>query len=223
MRSELGPLLRLAKVRKIGQVDVYELPSALVVIGGIGRNAAQRAAEIAVHEAQPDLLVSAGFAGALTPNLNAGEVVSIRDVVDEATGEHYSTQGGDAVLVTALRVAGKNGKQRLASTYAASAVDMEGAAVARVAKQLGIQFAVVKAISDELDFAMPPVSGFVDAQGQFRSLAFAAYVAIRPRWWSPTINLARNSTLASKNLVIALKHLITQYTFLQAGEKSGRS
>ena len=71
--------------RAVDGVELYELPSALVAIGGIGRNAAHRAAELVVREAKPGLLVSAGMAGALTPSLKPGDVVSAREVVDEAT------------------------------------------------------------------------------------------------------------------------------------------
>jgi adenosylhomocysteine nucleosidase len=199
------------------------LSSALVVIGGIGRDAALRAATIAVSEAQPVLLVSAGLAGALTANLKAGNVVLVREVVDDATGERFTTEEGDAVLVTASRVVGKNDKQRLASAYKASAVDMEAAAVARVAKQSGIAFAAAKAISDELDFAMPPLNQFVDSEGKLHELAFVAYVAVRPRWWSSTIKLASNSRMASKNLAAALEHLIQQSAISRAGARSIRS
>lgn len=86
MRRELGPLLRRAKVRTVDGVDLYELPSALVAIGGIGPSAGLRAAEVVVRESDPGLLVSAGLAGALTPALHAGDIVYVRDVVDEATG-----------------------------------------------------------------------------------------------------------------------------------------
>jgi adenosylhomocysteine nucleosidase len=208
MQRELGPLARHAKLRQLDGVYLYELPSALLAIGGIGRNNAQRAAELAVREAGPTLLVSAGIAGALTPHLKAGDIVRVRDVVDEATGEHYATIGGDAVLVTSSRVAGIQGKRRLAALYAASAVDMEGAAVARVAKERGISFAALKAISDELDFPMPPLGQFVDARGQFHELAFAGFVAVRPKWWLPAVRLANNSQLAVRNLADALNHLI---------------
>lgn len=210
MRSELAPLLRGMTRRTVDGIEVYELPSALVAIGGIGRNAGTRAAELVVREAEPAILVSAGFAGALTPSLRPGDVLRAREVIDEATGERYASMGGDAVLVTALRVTGLKGKQLLAAGYSASAVDMEGALVGRAAKQHGIRFAAVKAISDELDFAMPPVGGFVDAEGQFRSAAFARYVAVRPRWWVPTVRLAINSRRASENLSAALEHLIQE-------------
>ncbi len=211
MRRELGPLLRGAAKREVNGVELYELPSALVAIGGIGRTAGARAADLVVREASPALLISAGLAGALTPSLKPGDMVRAREIIDEATGERYETIGGDAVLVSALRVAGIKGKQRLAASYSASAVDMEGAAVARVAKLHGIPFMAVKAISDELGFPMPPVSGFVTPQEQLRSAAFAAYVAVRPKWWVPTLRLALNSRRASQNLSAALQHLIEEY------------
>jgi adenosylhomocysteine nucleosidase len=214
MRSELGPLLRGATRRECDGVDLYELPSALVAIGGIGHSAGRRAAEAVVREANPGILISAGLAGALSPSLKAGDIVRAREVVDEATGERYQTIGGDAVLVTALRVTGSKGKQRLAASYSASAVDMEAAVAARIAKQHGIPFAAVKAISDELAFPMPPVNGFVTPEGQFRAGAFAAHVAVRPRWWLPTVRLALNSRRASRNLAAALQHLIEQHANL---------
>ncbi len=211
MRHELGPLERRAKLRESDGVYLYELPSALLAVGGIGRDNAQRAAELAVREANPKILVSAGIAGALAPGLKAGDVVHAREVVDEATGDHYEALGGDAVLVSALRVAGVQGKRRLALTFAASAVDMEAAAVARVARQHEIPLAVVKAISDDLEFPMPPIGRFVDTRGQFHVLAFAGFVAVRPKWWLPSVRLASNTQLAVKNLSEALRHLMEQH------------
>jgi len=212
MRHELQPLARNAKRREMGGVYLYELPSALLAIGGIGERNARRAAELAVREANPQLLVSAGIAGALTPELKPGDVLHFREVVDEVTGEHYATIGGDAVLVTSSRIAGVQSKLQIASLYGASAVDMEGAAVARVARDSGIPFASVKAISDELEFPMPPLGKFLDARGQLHVLAFAAFAALRPKWWLPAIRLGRNTQLAIRNLSEALNHLIQQHT-----------
>jgi adenosylhomocysteine nucleosidase len=211
MRSELGPLLRGVAKRTQDGVELYELPSALVAIGGIGRSSGSRAAECVVRETKPGILISAGFAGALSPSLKAGDVVRAREVIDEATGDRYEAIGGDAVLVTASRVVESPGKRRFAARYSASAVDMEGAAAARVASQHGISFAAIKAISDELEFSMPPVNGFVGPEGDLRVGAFAAHVAVRPKWWLPTIRLALNSRRASRNLAVALEHLIRQY------------
>lgn len=65
---ELGPLLRGASKRQVDGVELYELPSALVATGGMGRDAGTRAAEVVVREASPAIVVSAGLAGALTPS-----------------------------------------------------------------------------------------------------------------------------------------------------------
>jgi len=218
LRREMAPLYRRAKLREVDGVYLCELPSALVAIGGMGRNPAARAAELAVREANPRVLISAGIAGALTPELKVGDVLQVREVVDEVTGDHYATLGGDAVLVTTRYVAGIRAKRRLATLFAASAVDMEAAAVARVAREHGIPFAAVKAISDELEFPMPPTSAFVDARGRFRELAFAGFVAVRPKWWLAAIRMANQSQLAIRNLGEALDHLIQQHTEITPSE-----
>lgn len=220
MRSELAPLLGGASKRVQDGVELYDLPSALVAIGGIGRRAAERAAEAALAAAQPKLLISAGLAGALTPALVAGDVIRVREVVDEVTGEHFRSAEGDAILVSAARITGVKGKKRLAAEFAASAVDMEGAAVAAVAKRNGIGFTAVKAISDEWNFPMPPVNSFVDAQGKLRTGAFVGHVAVRPQWWVPVVRLGLNSRKASRNLAGALKHLIGEYLQAENQEQS---
>jgi adenosylhomocysteine nucleosidase len=223
MRRELAPLLGQASSRRRDGVELYDLPSALVAIGGIGRKAGLRAAEMAAQEANPEILISAGLAGALTPALKVGDILRAREVVDEATGEHWVTIGGEAVLVTALRVAGVQRKRSLASSYSASAVDMEGAAVASVAKQHGISFMAVKAISDEFDFPVPPMERFVTSEGQLRLAAFTAHIAVRPRWWIPVMRLGTNSRMASKNLCLALNHLIEEHAKASIGERQVRA
>ncbi len=69
---------------------------------------------------------------------------------------------------------------KLAESYAAQAVDMEAAAVARGAQARGVRFMAVKAISDESSFAMPPLDRFVDRDGHFCQTAFAASLGARP-------------------------------------------
>lgn len=223
MRREIAPLLQGATRRKQDGIDLYELPSALVAIGGIGQKAALKAAEAAIRIAGPEVIVSAGFAGALSNSLRAGDVLYGREVLDEATAERYAAAQGDAVIVTALRVAGAERKRDFAARYSASAVDMEGAAVAMIARQRGLRFMAVKAISDELDSPVPPVDAFVDAEGKLRTLSLAAFIAVRPNWWVPAIRLGRNSSLASQNLCKALKHLINQQTQTLTEENSVRA
>ena len=92
----------------------------------------------------------------------------------------------------------------------ADIVDMEGSAVAAVAEQHGIEFMAIKAVSDELNFPIPPLSRFINAKGKFKTLRFLVWVAIRPKWWLVIRQLNANSSVAAANLCQALSHLIKE-------------
>jgi adenosylhomocysteine nucleosidase len=208
MRRELEPLLSGIRRQPAKGVEFFEFENAVVAVGGIGRRAGRKAAEAVVERYEPSTLISAGIAGALTATLRVGDIVRGSEVVDADSGEHFGTTGGESVIVTASLVSGPEEKRALAARYRGDVVDMEAASVAAVARDRGIEFVAIKAISDELDFEMPPVARFVNADGEFATARFAAYVAIRPRWWSAVHHLNANSRAASVNLSHAVEHLI---------------
>lgn len=208
MPRELGPLLRGVKPHRVDGIALYELENAVVAAGGIGCEAARLASEKLVAYAQPAILVSAGAAGALRPELKVGHVGTAREVLDASTGSRYPTGDGDCVLVTAGTVSGERDKRGLRERFGADLVDMEGAAVAEVAREHGLEFAAIKVVSDELDFAMPPLARFVEYDGKFATAKFVAYVAVRPWWWRSIIELSKNSRMAAMNLSAAVQHLI---------------
>lgn len=175
------------------------------VISGIGYKAAYLAAKAAVAQYRPEMLVSAGLAGALLPALKPGTVITPTVIVDAASGKEYLNDGRDGVLVSAREIAGSESKRKLAEKFHAVAVDMEAAAVAEVAQEAGIEFRCVKAISDEVDFLMPPLHQFVGQTGKFHASKFVAWVTFRPRYWRQTVLLARNSKRASAALCDWLK------------------
>src|SRR5262249_37396797 len=80
----------------------------------------------------------------------------------------------------------------------------EAAAVARAAQKYNLSFVAVKAISDELNFEIPELSGFI-RNGQFRATAFFVHVIFRPWRWLRVFQLARNTRLASENLCAWLR------------------
>ena len=123
-------------------------------------------------------------------------------------------------MLTIQEVAGADRKTKLAKAYGALAVDMEAAAVARGAETHNIQFLAVKAISDQLDFAMPRVDRFVNGAGQFQTARFSAYVALRPWLWKSVIQLGRNSSVASR----VLRNTLSQESILgMTASKRGNS
>jgi hypothetical protein len=85
---------------------------------------------------------------------------------------------------------------------------MEAAAVAEIAQAHGCRFAAVKAISDDAATEMDFVGRFVEPSG-FRTGAFLAYVAPRPRLWSAVRQLRINSERASSNLSSTLANILS--------------
>lgn len=77
---------------------------------------------------------------------------------------------------------------------------MEAGAVARAAEARGVEFRVVKVISDEVDFSFPSMENFVDSEGRFLESRFAWFCALRPWLWAGVLQLARNSSLAAQAL-----------------------
>ena len=210
MKRELAPLLRGIQPERAEEMEFFELNDAVIAVSGIGRNAAGHAAEVLIRRDSPAILISAGLVGALTPRLKVGDVVEVKEIVDVDSGAIFETGHGDAVLVTGSAVAGPADKAIEARRWKADIVDMEGSAVAAVAEQHGIEFMAIKAVSDQLNFPIPPLSQFVNTNGKFETLRFLAWVAIRPRWWSVVRQLNANSNLAAANLCQALGHLIRQ-------------
>jgi adenosylhomocysteine nucleosidase len=155
---------------------------------------------------------SAGFAGALDPALRIGDVLQPRRIVNAGDGSSVTLEDGEGVLVSFASIAMPAQKAKLRDSFAAQAVDMEAAAVARAAEARGIAFAAVKAISDESDFAFPEMEQFVDSNGQFSETRFALYAVLRPWLWPRVLRLARNSSRAAHALCNRLDLMIANAT-----------
>jgi adenosylhomocysteine nucleosidase len=189
----------------------FESRQAVVVCGGIGREAATEATRAAVERFHPQVVISAGFAGALAPGLKVASVLHPAKVILASTGTAFETgAGGSGILVSSPTVAGPEEKRRLAERFSAQAVDMEAAAVAKAAQAAGLGFRAVKVISDELDFPLPASEKFIDARGEFKTVQFAAHVALRPRLWGPARAMGRNCSRAAQALAVALKEFLAQ-------------
>jgi adenosylhomocysteine nucleosidase len=178
----------------------YENDRAVLVCGGIGMGPARRACEAAIRLYHPGMAISVGFAGSLSPKLRVGDYLAPARVINVSDGTSIETGVGAGVLVSFDSIATIAQKAKLARAYAAEAVDMEAAGVARAAENHGIPFTAFKAISDGHDFEFPALENFIATDGSFRTSDFVVGSLLRPGHWGKAVAMARNSARASKTI-----------------------
>jgi adenosylhomocysteine nucleosidase len=219
MAQEIQPLVRgWKKIRERG-LTFFESEKAVAVIAGIGSAPAAMASMTLIAREQPCCLMSAGLAGALRDDLHVGDVLWPRMVINAATSRRFETRNPEpnATMVSGKSIAGEKRKRELREEFQADAIDMEGAGVASIADSCGLPFYAVKAISDEVDFEMPPLNNFVDAKGKLHMFAYGLRALVHPAWWGPTLTLARNGHTAAVELSKAVAHQIEQLVTESSG------
>ena len=193
-----------------------------LVEAGMGMlNAGWAATELAVQS--PDLIISAGFGGGVLPGLNVGDVVVAEQVL-HWTGSDFERVATEmyapgnislpvrGCFITSDGILNKNDLLGLLPSGAnRPVVEMESAAVARVAVEHNIPFMGIRAISDpwneELGFS---IQDFCDEQLRVRPIKVLATILRRPIIIPQLIRLARNSRVAARSLTLATKQLFQQ-------------
>jgi adenosylhomocysteine nucleosidase len=212
--------------------QLLRCPGAAVRIHqcGPGAERAERAARAAL-DAGASALLSWGFAGGLGPELRCGtallpagvrlsdgrllptdsrwcegllEIVHARCAVERRT-----LIVSDQVLET------PEDKAALPGLDDAVAVDMESGALARVASEAGVPFAVLRVIVDEATDRLPTgVDGWVDAAGRPR-LRPAMMAALSPGQWRSLVTLTGRYRVARAALR-TLSQLLVPHEFARA-------
>lgn len=127
---------------------VFQSRPILMLANGAGAGRAYAAIEAARHR-NPALICNVGFCGALDPHLKIGEIVVASSTNGDATlvprslGPHVT--GSLACVDHVVEKVREKGELREAGF---TAVDMESAGALRRARELGIPFYAIKAVSD---------------------------------------------------------------------------
>ncbi len=212
MSREVAPFLkgwRRGTLRDGAMVyQVWRSGLGTYIQSGIGREPGISATRALVKCERPDVLISTGLAGALVAGIAVADVFRVGKVIDGQTGDTFRTVSGTTVLVSAPTIVDQAAKSQLRERYAAELVDMEAAAVARVALENDIPFVAVKSVSDEFVFPMPPFARFVSSEGELATAKFVLHAAMRPETWPALLRLAQNSAKASRSLSIELQKFI---------------
>ena len=210
---EVAPLVRnwaAPVVSRSEGTSIWENDHAVVACAGMGKERVTLALELAESRGPLCSVISVGYAGALREGMRMDGVYWPAIVIDGRTGERFGCEDGEGVLVTSDHVVGRNEKLKLANQWNADMVDMEAAAVAKLAEVRGLPFRTVRAITDPAEDDLPDLSRFNDIRGGFRSASFAMYVALHP-WLIPTtVRLGKQSAQASQAIMAALLQVLRQ-------------
>ncbi len=184
----------------------------IAVCGGMGEMAARRAFSAAEFAGSLDRVLSVGWAGALTEENGLSLVMS--EIIDAQTGERFASGSGGRGLrvVTLATVADTAEKRRLQATYGAVVVDMEAAAVARLAQMRGIPVGCLKVVSDGVDARLPNLNFFITNSGHLKMLKFLAHVAVRPWYWRSLVEVGLRSSRGSRALAEAVEEYLAAVT-----------
>ena len=182
----------------------------IAACAGAGQDAATRAFA-AIEEGGPiDLVISIGWAGSLRAEIAPGTAHNVAGVIDVRTGERHNCEAGagELWLLTSPKVANSEEKRRLASAYNAALVDMEAAAIARLAAMRDIPFYCIKGVSDGLTDRLPDFNRFLSPDGRFHLARFVLFALLRPWYWPALIRMGENSRQASQSIVESLREFL---------------
>jgi adenosylhomocysteine nucleosidase len=182
----------------------------MAACAGAGQPAATRAFA-AIEDGGPiDLIFSIGWAGALRSEIAAGSAHNVAGVIDVQTGERFRCDAGagELWLATSPRVADESEKRRLANTYNAALVDMEAAAVARLAASRDIPFYCIKGVSDGFSDRLPDFNRFLSPSGRLRLARLTLYATLRPWYWPALLRMGENSKRASQHIAESLRDFL---------------
>jgi adenosylhomocysteine nucleosidase len=186
-----------------------------VVIGGGTAAGAEAAANALVKQGCTGL-ISFGLAGGLDPMLRPGALIVPCAVT--TGGRRYATDpnlsrrlggatphlmlGADAIVESVEE------KRRQRGLTGAAAIDLESGAVARVASTLNIPFAVLRAICDPAERALPPAALVaLDARGGIKAWRVLVSIVARPTQLPALLALVADAAAATRSLIARVKRL----------------
>jgi len=225
MPGELNPLVHGWQHERRASIHLwrwkFDQGEWVAASAGAGVEAATRAFAEVERDGSVDLVISTGWAGALTADLATGQAYAASGVIDARTGERFQVAHCtvERWLVTSPTVADATEKQRLATAYGASLVDMEASAIARLAAMRGIPFYCIKGISDGYSDQLPDFNRFISQSGQFRLARFIVFAALRPWYWPALVRMGENSRKAAQGIMESLLDFLDERAYIR--ERNG--
>jgi adenosylhomocysteine nucleosidase len=191
-----------------------------VAIGG-GTLAGATAAATTLVEQGCTSLISFGLAGGLDPALRPGALIvpsaaitgDTSYVTDPALSRMLGGPTPHVILGADAIVTSIAEKRRIHKQFGADAVDLESGAVAHIATSRGMPFAVLRAICDPAERALPPAAPVaLDAGGRIRPWRVCASIAAHPAQLAGLLALAADATAAKRSLTARVSQIAQAHT-----------
>jgi len=184
------------------------------LLGAMGADAAL-SLEKQLLGSKPDLVISAGFAGGLQPDLAVGDLVLGENYSDPAILAKLETGSlwRRGKLETASAIVEKSiDKQALGQQTGAIMADLETAHEARICAAHGVPILSVRCISDAVGDDMPVPAGLLlnPATGRPEPLQLFRHLITNPGAVPGFNRLLKNAKIAQKNLATGLEELLPQ-------------
>jgi adenosylhomocysteine nucleosidase len=160
--------------------------SVQIIICGIGPKKSADSVTRVFRQAPPSLVILSGFAGALSGQLERGQILVATDYSSGDLVNYIKLIPGFDIgrLYTSDRVIGTvEEKKRLGETTGCQMVDMEMAAVSEIVRQYGVEILGIRAISD---LAHEPVpvdvlnKGYDQIKGKTTPVKMALFLLLQP-------------------------------------------
>jgi adenosylhomocysteine nucleosidase len=193
----------------------------VLVRSGMGRDRARRALVEVAGKWDLKEVISIGYAGALDPSLEIGDLVVADQVIEmdssqlEKEIKSYSldkeifkttAEVHRRILLTVDRVAATpQEKKQLREKYSAVAVDMETSALVEKAQERDLAFVSVRAITDKADQELIDCAHLVEEDGEVSKLKAGWHVITHPGDLKSMIELGQHAKTATANLTEFLR------------------
>ncbi len=233
VKEEIAGIKRAMNISdhvRLGKTSVWsgkwEKKNIVLVRSGVGKLRARDTVLQVIDHFQPEVLISIGYAGAVQPELNIGDLV-IADVILEAKGEGeyfpdpnwlgrargISCHDGVKAFVGGLLtvdgvIHDPASKQELGERYSVQAVEMETSAIAGVAEERGLPLLSLRAISDRLDQELLDSSSFLGSDGEISTLKAGWYVLTHPCAIKNALSLRAQTQIATQAMTRFLSDLL---------------
>ena len=202
--------------------------SIVLVRSGVGKQRAEVSTLQVIERFQPKALISIGYAGAVQPELNIGDLVITDSIIEEngEEGREYhpdpywldrarSVQCSDEIKVVVGGLLTVNtvihdpeAKRELGKRYGVQAVEMETCAIARVAEDKILPLLSVRVISDRVDQELLDSSSFLGSDGEISSFKAGWHVLTHPSSLKSALSLRAQTQFATETMTRFLSDLL---------------